>query len=106
MPPRKAEPKFGDFSRRPGLLHSPSGSLGGWAPGAYPKALPTGVAIPLKKKTDLVIQTHFHPSGKAEEEQSSVALYFAKSPPRKILAAPALWISRINIPAGEKAYKV
>ena len=88
----------------PGFI--PSGSLGGWAPGAYPKALPEGVAIPLKVGSDLVIQTHFHPSGKQEEEQSSVALYFAKSPPRKILAAPALWISKLNIPAGEKAYKV
>ena len=100
---KDGQPGYTSFAG-PGFI--PSGSLGGWAPGAFPKPLPSGVAIPLKKGNDLVIQTHFHPTGKAEEEQSSVALYFSKTPPKKILAAPALWISQLDIPAGEKTYKV
>jgi hypothetical protein len=100
---KDGQPGYTSFAG-PGFI--PSGSLGGWAPGAFAHPLPDGVAIPLKKGSDLVLQTHFHPSGKEETELSSVAIYFSKTPPKKVLAAPALWISKLDIPAGEKAHKL
>ena len=42
------------------------GDLGGWAPGANPDFLPEGIGRILPKGSDLVIQVHYHPSGKPE----------------------------------------
>ncbi|MDR3632187.1 MAG: redoxin family protein [Isosphaeraceae bacterium] len=62
-----------------------TGTLGGWAVGATPRRLPMGLAYALPKGSDLVVQMHFHPSGKAEREQTSFGLYFAPEPPKKKL---------------------
>ncbi|MHC5544330.1 EF-hand domain-containing protein, partial [Singulisphaera rosea] len=43
------------------------------------------LAYSLPKGSDLVVQMHFHPSGKAEREQTSFGLHFAKNPPQKRL---------------------
>jgi hypothetical protein len=37
----------------------PTGGLGGWAPGATPSPLPAGVALPVAKGSDLVMQIHY-----------------------------------------------
>ena len=66
---------------------APTGSLGGWAPGYMPQRLPEGVARRISKGSDLVVQTHFHPSGKEETERSTIGIYFAKKPPTKLLAS-------------------
>ena len=84
-------------------------SLGGWAVGAQPVALPDGLAYFVPKGADLVLSTHFHPTGKPEREQSVVGLYFSKAPPTRQFAAvqlPPLFgvFSGIKIPAGEKRY--
>jgi hypothetical protein len=88
----------------PGIL--PTGGLGGWAPGAFPRALPEGIGQKVKKGSDFVLQLHLHPSGKPEEEQSSIGLYFTKKPPEKIMTSVPLRSRNIDIPPGEKAYKV
>ena len=73
-------PGFASFGG-PGF--TPTGSLGGWAPGYSPRMLQDGMGKSLKKGSDLVMQIHFHPSGKEEKEQSTVAVYFAKKPVTK-----------------------
>jgi len=45
---------------------------GGWAPGAVPGARSQEYARPIPKGADLVLQIHYHPSGKPEEDQSSL----------------------------------
>jgi mono/diheme cytochrome c family protein len=85
---------------------TPTGGLGGWAPGATPSFLPDGVARYLAAGSDLVIQTHFHPTGKVEVEQSTVAIYFAKSPPKHIISPMLLGNRHIDIPAGQTDYVV
>ncbi len=57
-----------------------SGGLGGWAPGATPQPLPAGVAQTLEKGADLVIQIHYHPSGKPETDRSSLGLTYTTRP--------------------------
>ncbi len=86
----------------PGFL--PSGILGAWVPGTVPQALPQGVARALLAGSDLVIQMHFHPTGKVETEQSEVALQFAKTPPRRILAGILQGTFALNIPPGDAHY--
>src|SRR5438552_3131256 len=61
---------------------APSGALGGWAPGATPQPLFDGMALPIPKAADLVIQTHYHPSGKPETDRSSMGLTFTRQPQR------------------------
>ncbi|OWK35081.1 redoxin family protein [Fimbriiglobus ruber] len=95
----------------PGMGFRPTGSLGGWAVGAIPVRLPDGLAYPLRKGSDLVLQTHFHPSGKPESELLTVGIYFAEKAPKRSLASlqlpPAFGLfSNIDIPAGKADFKV
>jgi mono/diheme cytochrome c family protein len=80
---------------------TPTGGLGGWAPGTQPQELPQGVARMIRKGSDLVLQMHFHPTGKIEKEQPTIGIYFTKKRPEKILAGFALLDRRLDIPAGE-----
>jgi mono/diheme cytochrome c family protein len=63
------------------------GMLGGWALGATPRRLPDDLALPLPAGTDLVMQTHFHPSGKVQHEKSTIGLYLTDEPPSKTIHA-------------------
>jgi hypothetical protein len=58
-----------------------AGQLGGWALGGRALELPSGLAFFVAKGSDLILSTHFHPSGKVEHEKSTVGFYFAPSPP-------------------------
>jgi mono/diheme cytochrome c family protein len=89
----------------------PVGSLGGWAVGAQARVLPDGLAWYLPKGADLVLSTHFHPSGKPEKESSTLGIYFAdKAPSKKFtgIQLPALFgvFEGIDIPAGAKDYSI
>ncbi|HTM47526.1 MAG TPA: hypothetical protein VL285_02525 [Bryobacteraceae bacterium] len=97
--PEPGYPCFGG----PGI--PPSAGLGGWAPGASAIPLPDGVATTIKKGSDLVMQIHYHPSGKPEMDQSSVGLTFTEKP-TKGLSGLLTGTRRIDIPAGEAHYEV
>ncbi len=86
----------------PGFL--PTSVLGAWVPGTTPLPLPDGIAKLLPQDNDIVIQTHFHPTGKAETEQSSLGIYFAKTPPRKLVSGILTADFAMNIPPGAKSY--
>ena len=96
---------------RAGRLDGSGASLGGWAVGGVPQPLPAGLARPLPKESDLVLQMHFHPSGKVEREQAVMGLHFAKDAPARRLAAlqlPPLFgaLAGIDIPAGQKNFSI
>ena len=82
----------------------PTGGLGGWAPGAMSRLLPDGMGKFLRKGSDLVLQVHYHPDGKAETDQSVVGVYFTKSPVRKIVGGIAVRTRNLDIPPGERRY--
>ena len=90
----------------------PSGSLGGWAVGGSPPELGSGYALPLPAGSDLVLQTHFHPSGKVEREQTKVGIYFAPGgPPEKPLlefqVPPRFGATTgLNVAPGEKNFEL
>jgi hypothetical protein len=95
----------GDFAARG------AAGLGGWALGARARELPEGLAYKLPKGSDLILSSHFHPSGKEEQECSTVALYFAdKAPVQRFtgIQVPGMFgaLSGINIPAGKKDYTI
>ena len=85
--------------------------VGGWAIGSNVRVLPEDLAYSYPKGADLVVQTHFHPTGKAEEEITTIGLFFADKPPKRSFAGVQLppafgQISGIDIPAGETNYVV
>lgn len=80
----------------------PDGFFLVWTPGyeALPKH--ADVAWTLEKGTDLVLELHLHPTGKAETVQSSIALYFQDAPPKERLYMMQLSCETIDIPPGAK----
>jgi hypothetical protein len=85
--------------------------LGGWAVGGQPHRYPEGLAMRLPKGSDLIVQYHFHPTGKPEAEKSRIGLYFAKKAPERTLARIQLpphysLFSGLDIPAGEKDFVI
>lgn len=88
-----------------------SRGLGGYVPGTTPARLPGDLALLLPAGADIVMQTHFHPTGKAQTEQAELGLYFADRPPQKQLVpiqVPAMFGfgAQIDIPAGDSRYVV
>lgn len=88
----------------PGFL--PVSSLGGWSPGNGRLKMPSGTAIRAPQFADLVIQVHYHPTGKPESDQSAVAVSFASQAPAKKLLDIPLTSKAIDIPAGQAHFKV
>jgi hypothetical protein len=88
----------------PGFL--PGSGLGGWTPGSSPAEYPPDAPATLHPHTDLVIQLHLHPTGRPQQERSSVGLYFTDRKPTNHLMDVALTSRAIDIPPGDAAYKV
>lgn len=92
----------------------PSGGLSGWAPGKRPQALPEGVGRYLPAAADVLLQIHYHKSGKAESDATSIGLYFARGPIDKQVRGGAVFPPRptlfsrpsLRIPAGDDNYVV
>jgi mono/diheme cytochrome c family protein len=89
----------------------PSGDLGAWSVGMSTREFPAGIARRLGKGSDLIVQLHFHPTGKQEVERSTVGIYFADGPPEVRVATPAVpgffgFLANIDIPPGDKAYTI
>ena len=88
----------------PGFL--PTASLGGWTPGFTASEYPPRTAVTLRPGMDLVLQLHYHPVGRAESDQSELALYFTDSPPTRRMMAVALGSRIIDIAPGVRRHVV
>jgi tetratricopeptide (TPR) repeat protein len=74
-----------------------------WKPGSPPYVEPDGMALRLDKNTDLVLNTHFQPSGKPELIQPTLGLYFTGMPATMHPVLLQLDNDRqLDIPPGEK----
>jgi thiol-disulfide isomerase/thioredoxin len=103
------EPGYALFG---GVGFLPSGALGGWSVGNTARFLPNEMGRYLKRGSDLVVQVHYHPTGKVEVDQSEIGIYFVKKPVAESLKRPAklvgsIWTANyeMDIPAGEKNYR-
>jgi hypothetical protein len=88
-----------------------AGGLGGWALGGRALELPEGLAFRVPKGSDLILSTHFHPSGKPQMEKSTIGLYFAPGPPTQsftTIQLPPLFgvFEGIDIAAGQERYTI
>jgi peroxiredoxin len=95
-----------------GLPVVPRGAVGGWAPGLLPRYLPEGVGYYLPKNSDIVLQVHYHRTGRPETDRSQVGLYFAKKPIRERMQGLAVGLPTLverftfRIPADDEHYHV
>lgn len=83
------------------------GQFGGWAPGQLPTRTPDGTGFFLPKGADVIVQVHYHRTGKPETDRTKIGLYFAKKPvdrPFQNVAVGGMtpWTM---IPAGKADYK-
>lgn len=78
-----------------------------WKPGSIPYVEPDGLALRLDRGTDLVLNTHLQPSGKAEMVQPSIGIYFTDKPATRFPMLLQLdRDSMLDIPAGESNFIV
>ncbi len=101
-----AEPGFGGMRAGGATV-----ALGGWAVGAQPHFYPEGLALKVPKGADLVMQYHFHPTGKPLEEKAQIGLYFAKKAPERQMISiqlPPVYslFEGLDIQPGDKDYVV
>lgn len=64
---------FGDGVRIDGFLPI-------WTPGAHPRLAPEGAGYLLPAGSDVLMQMHYHPSGKVETDATQMGFYFSKKP--------------------------
>jgi Flp pilus assembly protein TadD len=84
----------------------PEGHFLGWTPGQVAPLLPKDLSWRLDPHTDLVIEVHMQPSGRPENVQPSIGLYFSDTPPTRAPAMLRLGRQNIDIPAGDPHYIV
>lgn len=88
------------YTSGPGGVGVAGASIQGvWAPGNLPRFLPAGVGRPLPKNSDIVIQVHYHKTGKVEKDRTRMALYFAKEPVKQVARTAIMGPFNIDIPA-------
>ncbi len=77
----------------------------GWAPGLPPTVLNPGQAKLLKAGTDIVLQLHYTPNGKATSDKTKIGLIFAKEPPKERVMTMNAMNFFLKIPPGEPNYQ-
>jgi hypothetical protein len=77
-----------------------------YAPGSLPDKWPDGFAKLVPAGSDIVLQMHYATHGQAGEDQTSVGLVFAKTPPAKRVLTLQLTNDRFHIPPGDSSYRV
>jgi TolA-binding protein len=87
-----------------GNVQSADGFYLVWAPGNTPVPPDPARSWRLDEHTDLVLQLHMQPRGKAESIRPTIGLYFSDHPPTQQLARIRIGDGPIDIPPGEKGY--
>jgi hypothetical protein len=96
----QAAGKGGDGGGLPGEL------LVGYAPGLQPQISNPGEAKLLKAGSDIVLQLHYTPNGKAVADQTKIGLIYSKEPPERRVMSMMAANFFLKIPAGNPNYEV
>jgi len=85
----------------------PDGHFLFWKPGSLPHVEPDGYAWRLDPHDQLVLNTHFHPSGRSEEVRPTLGLYFTDRPQTHFpLLVQMENDAALDIPAGDRDFLV
>lgn len=98
------------YVREPGQTwtHGPTKAdiLALYTPGATSDVMPLGMAKLVKAGSDLVFEIHYTPNGKPAQDQTRVALIFAKTPPEKRILTLQMQNTTFEIPPGDPNHAV
>jgi hypothetical protein len=83
----------------------PGEMLVGYAPGLPPSQTKPGEAKLIKAGSDIVLQLHYTPNGKAVTDRTKFGLIFAKEAPQKRVMSMMAINYFIKIPAGDPNYE-
>ena len=75
--------------------------IGGWTPGHKPRKLPLQSGIPIPKGADLVVEVHYHLTGKQESDMTATGLYFTDDPVDKRYIVGDVGTYNISIKAND-----
>jgi Copper type II ascorbate-dependent monooxygenase, C-terminal domain len=84
----------------------PSDWLVGYAPGQPPDMFEPGQAKLIPAGSDIVLEVHYMPEGKATTDQSNVGLVLAKEPPTERVMTLSTGNEKFRIPPGDPNYRV
>jgi mono/diheme cytochrome c family protein len=84
----------------------PSDWLVGYAPGQPPDIFKPGEAKLIPAGSDIVLEVHYMPEGKASTDQSNVGLVLAKQPPTERVMTLSTGNEKFRIPPGDPNYRV
>ncbi len=78
-----------------------------WKPGSEPYSEPDGLSWRLDPGNTLVLNTHIQPSGKSEEIQPTIGLYFTGKPPTRFPLLIELENDKaLDIPPGARNFEI
>ncbi len=77
-----------------------------WTAGSPPHRLPPGIGVRIPAQADIVLQVHYHPSGKAGLDRTRVGLYFSRKPVKQALHWNNATNSSFRLPAGNDNVEV
>jgi hypothetical protein len=78
----------------------------GYAPGQPAEILPPGQAKLIKAGSDIVLEVHYTPNGRATTDQTRVGLILAKEPPKERVLTLSAVNGLFKIPPGDPNYRV
>ncbi len=70
-----------------------------------PPPAEAGLSRKIEKGADLVVQLHYHPSGKVERDQSTMGIHLAPAPTKGV-ATVLMLNTNLYIPAGASEHRV
>jgi hypothetical protein len=101
------DPEIGFPGMDPGEGAQPASAMFcSWQPGRGAEEAPPGFSTSLKKGTDVVFQMHMRCTGKPENIQPSMALYFTDKPPGGLSYLFLLRSVQMDIPAEASDYAI
>jgi mono/diheme cytochrome c family protein len=81
-------------------------SLAAFVPGEQAQAYPDGLAKRISRGSQLVLEVHYTPNGKAYADRTAVGLIYAKQPPRYEIRGGGALNGQFSIPPGAINYPV
>ena len=87
-------------------IQAPGGRFIGWTPGKVPLPARDQMAWRLDPGSDLILELHMLPSGKPEQVQGSIGLFFTEKAPSRQSISLLFYNKNIDIAAGESNYGV
>jgi hypothetical protein len=98
------EPGYETSGTGPGFI--PAVTLGGFAPGTKYYRLPEDWGYYVPKGGQIVMEVHYHKTGRPEKDRTALGLYYSKVPVKKRVNIQPIINLHFTIPPGESRYQV